>query len=319
MKQRIYALDNLKGFLILLVVLGHCIQFTTDGFDHVVLFRFIYSFHMPLFMWVSGYVNYREHKIEIGVLRRRAIQLALPFLAWTLLNALIAQNPFYIIDAFFDPAVSVWFVWDLFLIICFSTIINFFSTKYGKSEIRCTIVAFLIVAAIIKGFHIEVLDLYHALYMGIYYIMGYYMHKHQVISKFSNAKLWGGILMLFIMMSLFWQRELPPVFIPNAPKIVGTLWNIITAVLACSSIPFLLFGLMDRKIKVLTYLGRQTLGIYVIHQSFLRFLISQIDGYDLPYWSLVLLLAVITIVVSQFINILLQCNKVTALVMLGKM
>lgn len=151
MKQRIYALDNIKGFLILLVVLGHCIQFTTDGFDHVALFRFIYSFHMPLFMWVSGFVNYRENNGGVGILKRRAIQLALPFLSWTLLNALIAQNPHYIIDAFFDPTVSVWFVWDLFLIICFSTIINDFSKRYGKSEIRCMIVAFLIVAAIIKG------------------------------------------------------------------------------------------------------------------------------------------------------------------------
>lgn len=149
--------------------------------------------------------------------------------------------------------------------------------------------------------------------------MGYYMHKQQVISKFSNVKFWGGILMLFIIMSLFWQRELPPVFITDAPKIVGTLWNIITAVLACASIPLLFFRLIEKKILVLTYLGRQTLGIYVIHQSLLRFLIPQFESYNLPYWSLVLLLAVITIAVSQFINILLQCNKVTALVMLGKM
>lgn len=193
MKQRIYALDNVKGFLILLVVLGHCIQFTTAGFDKVLLFRIIYSFHMPLFMWVSGYVNYREYNGGLGILKRRAIQLALPFLSWTLLNAFFAQNPHYIIDVFYDPTMSVWFVWDLFLIICFSTIINYFSTKYGKSEIRCTIVAFLIVAAIIKGFHIEALDLYHALYMGIFYLMGYYMHKHQVISKFFSVKFWGGI------------------------------------------------------------------------------------------------------------------------------
>lgn len=190
MKQRIYALDNVKGFLILLVVLGHCIQFTTDGFDQVLLFRIIYSFHMPLFMWVSGFVNYQDNNGGIGILKRRAVQLVLPFLSWTLLNALIAQSPHYIIDAFFDPTMSVWFVWDLFLIISFSTIINCFCTKYGKSQIRCTIVAFLIVAAIIKTFHIEFLDLYHALYMGIYYFLGYYMHKYQVISKFSNVKFW---------------------------------------------------------------------------------------------------------------------------------
>lgn len=50
MKQRLHYVDNLKGFLILLVVLGHCIQNTKIDFDHNIVFRYIYSFHMPLFM-----------------------------------------------------------------------------------------------------------------------------------------------------------------------------------------------------------------------------------------------------------------------------
>ena len=50
MKERFLYIDNLKGFAILLVFLGHCIQFRMPGYDDNMAFRFIYSFHMPLFL-----------------------------------------------------------------------------------------------------------------------------------------------------------------------------------------------------------------------------------------------------------------------------
>ena len=55
--------DVLKATAIFLVVMGHCIQYGS-GNDYYVectffensLFKFIYSFHMPLFMLISGYL-----------------------------------------------------------------------------------------------------------------------------------------------------------------------------------------------------------------------------------------------------------------------
>lgn len=59
MKERILWLDNLKGVLIFLVVLGHCLQFTSQNPDSDLLFNFIYLFHMPLFMFLSGYACFK--------------------------------------------------------------------------------------------------------------------------------------------------------------------------------------------------------------------------------------------------------------------
>lgn len=44
MTHRLHYIDNLKGVLILLVVLGHCIQCTDLDFDHNAVFRYIYLF-----------------------------------------------------------------------------------------------------------------------------------------------------------------------------------------------------------------------------------------------------------------------------------
>ena len=55
-KTREYGFDNLRGLLIVLVVLGHlleiCGSFPGAGF----LYRTIYSFHMPAFLFLSGYL-----------------------------------------------------------------------------------------------------------------------------------------------------------------------------------------------------------------------------------------------------------------------
>ena len=59
MRERNRMLDSLKGFAIFLVVLGHVIQtvFAPDSYDSNVIFKIIYSFHMPLFIFISGYLS----------------------------------------------------------------------------------------------------------------------------------------------------------------------------------------------------------------------------------------------------------------------
>ena len=56
MATRDLRIDGLKYFLVCMVVLGHCIQ--PFRYDHAVtgwLYGIIYSFHMPLFIILSGY------------------------------------------------------------------------------------------------------------------------------------------------------------------------------------------------------------------------------------------------------------------------
>lgn len=62
--MRIQYIDNIKGFAIFLVVMGHVIANWFPDYsvvlskqrepDDMILWKFIYSFHMPLFMFCSG-------------------------------------------------------------------------------------------------------------------------------------------------------------------------------------------------------------------------------------------------------------------------
>lgn len=96
-KKRDAYLDVVKGFAILSVVFGHCIQFGSGAdfmqgeFFYNDVFRFIYSWHMPLFMLVSGYLfsfslkrnDWRE------LIASRFKQLVLPMLSWALLITIV--------------------------------------------------------------------------------------------------------------------------------------------------------------------------------------------------------------------------------------
>ena len=55
MNYRIQYIDRLKGLAILLVVIGHLMAFCTHG-ERNPIYEVICSFHMPLFMFLSGLV-----------------------------------------------------------------------------------------------------------------------------------------------------------------------------------------------------------------------------------------------------------------------
>ena len=80
--------DAAKGFAIILVVLGHCVQAAFPEPDKVWLYRLIYSFHMPLFFYLSGYVGrITLHRRPAGqTLARRATTLLVPYAAWFLIG-----------------------------------------------------------------------------------------------------------------------------------------------------------------------------------------------------------------------------------------
>lgn len=65
--ERSVVIDFIRGIAIILVILGHNIQYgsgvsyyTNELYFDNVLFKLIYSFHMPLFALISGYLSYRS-------------------------------------------------------------------------------------------------------------------------------------------------------------------------------------------------------------------------------------------------------------------
>ena len=60
--KRKYELDNLKGILIFLVVFGHLLLSFTHATSNLAskIVAYIYFFHMPLFLIVSGFLTHKK-------------------------------------------------------------------------------------------------------------------------------------------------------------------------------------------------------------------------------------------------------------------
>lgn len=76
-KNRIEWLDIAKGIGIVLVVLGHI-------YTNNIVYNWFYSFHMPLFFFVSGYV-YKKKRL-LDDLIRRVQTILVPYFSFGILE-----------------------------------------------------------------------------------------------------------------------------------------------------------------------------------------------------------------------------------------
>ncbi len=142
---RLKYLDVAKGIGILLVIIGHCIPDASAPAgisepNFAIIFSVIYSFHMPLFFFISGFLA-RPALNRLELLRKRARRLLVPYffvglsyLPFKLLLARFANAPYDVENLwkiFFgvNPDGELWFLYALFLaaavLIIFGNRVNF--------------------------------------------------------------------------------------------------------------------------------------------------------------------------------------------------
>jgi fucose 4-O-acetylase-like acetyltransferase len=130
--QRDGVLDCLKGLAIILVVAGHTAQGSATDFDNLFAFRAIYSFHMPMFMFVAGMaiaVSLRKvfpveqltvtaWSIASGI-PKRVGRLLVPFFAWGIVGLYYFRRPeetlaSWLSKLVWTPDYGLWFLPALF-------------------------------------------------------------------------------------------------------------------------------------------------------------------------------------------------------------
>ncbi|EUJ29371.1 acyltransferase [Listeria cornellensis FSL F6-0969] len=70
--KRLHWIDNLRGFGMILVVWGHMNI-------PIALETIIYSFHMPLFFFISGYLYKKNNNSFKEVVKKKATVLLIPY------------------------------------------------------------------------------------------------------------------------------------------------------------------------------------------------------------------------------------------------
>lgn len=211
------TIDAVKAFAIICVVAGHCIQFgsgsdymTSNSFFTEPLFMFIYSFHMPLFMMVSGYL----FAITVGkntpldTIKKKAMQLLLPIIFWSLIpiiHKVCEATPdeisvFKVIKLYIYQLVFLlWFLKSIFINSAIVVLVrmNFKNSPYAY--LLLLLPTFFIPDA-------ANLDVYK--YMYPYFILGYFYHKDiEGKIKMPPALIFIVSLVLYATLMLFFDTD----------------------------------------------------------------------------------------------------------------
>lgn len=264
--KRMLWLDNLKGFLILSVVLGHCIQITLPEFTNNIVFRYIYSFHMALFMFVSGFACYRTD-VKWNIISRRAKQLLLPFLVWSLVMCLI-RGQFQLWDMIISPEKSFWFLWVLFFI----TVLHVVSYKIAsvihvKDELTTLLMA-LVLFAIAVITHTNIFSFQLIAYHFVFYTLGFYGRKYAILEKIPK---WSPVVSLVVwaILAWFWAAGKPIQQLDYNNPMITTIYHYIVAGMAIVALVPLSFRFLKFNSLILNKVGGCTR--YLRH-SFMSFI-----------------------------------------------
>jgi fucose 4-O-acetylase-like acetyltransferase len=282
-RQRDPRADALKGFAILLVVVGHAIQDPYHyGLSHNLVFRFIYSFHMPLFMFVSGYVAALSTKpADIRFIWNKAIRLVLPFLAWHAARYVIfARYHDYGFVSYWhhlllapDHDHGLWFLWVLFLCFCLLVPALRLERYWGTAALALALVFSQFLPTRFAG--LAMLKWFFP-----FFIAGYILKRH----LFRISWLWSlPLAAAFIPLAAIWERRDVPDIVTRVASKLSALhfeaaannipdWYRYLTPFAGIAFAFVLFRLVKNSKKTvafLSWLGVRSLTIYCAEFFFL--------------------------------------------------
>ena len=141
------SIDAVKGSLILTVVIGHILLGTLDG---NILRYVIYSFHMPAFFFISGYLFKKDSICSLPftlLIRKYWKRMLFPWLlawiAYTSINLYHNFNVVSLLGYIVTPWYHLWFIPELMLDICITWLVFRLANNTQKS-LTCYVSLFII-------------------------------------------------------------------------------------------------------------------------------------------------------------------------------
>lgn len=289
--------DFLKAFLIYMVVLGHSLGLlyrgNMDEYWNNGLITFIYSFHMPLFIAVSGFFlggSSKKSLKDIALNKTKRLIVPICTIAFVTLVALLFSpqklNAFLSspIKGFYDCFTAYWYLDCLFALMLIVGIFKRWTIVIG--------LCLLLVYEYLPYLIFKDLQIVRQLFIFYFaYVLG--QHKVKSIEYFFNYK--------YIILSVSLVAWAVIIFVGGINLLHYPCWLRILVGLASSISMLVLVNMVYDKIKnknigYLQRIGMNSLGIYILHVFIIQLLPS-------PHNTLlVLLLSVVLLVISSILT-----------------
>lgn len=271
MTKRIALWDNLKFILIFLVVLGHFIDPFTRSTSIKFAFFYIYIFHMPLFIFVSGLFSKknidekRYNKIFEYLILYFICQIII-FIPELIING---KTNLSLLSANGIP----WFMLALF-------IFNILTIKVKKLDKKYALILFITLACFV-GYDNNINDLFILSRVFVFYpffLTGYYTDQKKLITFVKNKKikilsflfLIGSFIFIYLFIKSFYQFR-PLITGRNPFSTLGKYqkYGCLIRLAYYIGVPFFMLSIISltpTKKTIFTNLGERSLCVYLLHR-----------------------------------------------------
>lgn len=269
---RDFRLDNMRCLLMFLVVLCHLLVELPHGPLVGVLYQVIYVFHMPAFVFVTGYfARFRPKRMASGLL--------LPYVVFQVL-AIARRN--VVAGRMWATGLTLlypqWTLWYLLACLLWYATIPLLD-KASNSRAQLAVVVVSLVTSCAAGFAPwlgEFLDLARVVAFYPFFCAGYYAGRRRLSNKLDGLSTrtlallrMASLCAVVLLMTIHYLHGAAPkgVLYRDAPFLNG--WDVEARVivqLAAAAWCFMLFVCAPRReLGLLSMVGRNTMSIYLLH------------------------------------------------------
>lgn len=280
-------ISNIKGFLIIIVVFGHLLELYKVEFKE--LYFLIYTFHMPLFVLISGY--HAKHASLKKVINLLIIYLMFQSIYRYFLFTFNHEKLFKL--KMEVPYFHLWYLismvaWYLIAI----AINNFKLLKWQKISLILLFFGIGLAARYYTGPIVERVDEFYPSFYSYtlsyqrtitffpFFFIGLSLSEEAMKKLQKSLKLkWLAALVTIVSLYLFYMRtdgvNLEKIFKGSygMNKLKGSVftisWQLILGYLFAFIMCYLLLNLISEKKSFLTRLGDNSLPIYLFHVFFI--------------------------------------------------
>lgn len=306
--KRLDYLDIAKGIAIFLVVMGHAVL----AFDTPYWRLAIYAFHMPLFFLVSGVVTKRRESYDRGTWRtflgKNLMALMVPYLIWAFiyLPFKFESIPYVLYGSWaaldkVGTSTALWYLPCLFVARVGMEAVNWTVWRFRMNGVLFALV--LVVPVFAIGFLLPRPPIgypwgFNTAFIALgFVLLGFaakgLLDRGDGTGAAENLAVFVLSFMAFVRGT--WMRgadqALVGMFSFNYGNLFWFFWNAIAGCLMTLSLSSLIakigpeaFG--GRIRRFLVWLGRNTIGVYLLHLPIIRFGIAPaLDKLGLPRMS----------------------------------
>ena len=267
MKKRSVFWDNYKGILIFLVVFGHYIYSYANRVDGSLaqeLYRFIYTFHMPAFIFCSGYFSKSEHSRSLSA----QTKLILYYLVFNTLMLVFAYFYLGTDIKLLTPYYSYWYILALV----------FWRAMIGLTGKVRGIFWISLAVTLVLGYWSEftnVLALRRTLGFFVFFAAGYLLDREKMDAFLARRKpvlmVISAVFVLAAAAAAFWAVQHFGItdsmcMMAGYKKPRDILLRLLILAIAAGSVIGMMLVVPNRKIPLLSQIGKNSLLVYLGHR-----------------------------------------------------